>query len=285
MMAPARTFHFFWSIAREITDSFQAMTNFSDSPVIYSLTQTGGELAKRIIEIFPNALHRHRPPSFTSQVQEDFNGGRNCIFICATGIVIRTLAPVLKNKLKDPAVIVLDENGEFVIPLLSGHEGGAGVLASTIADDINARCVVTSATSYGKPVYTLGMGCDKGCPLEFVEELLALAETYLENNIVGDFEFSSLSSIDIKSEESCLIKLASSLNIPFRTFNSSKLRLVENQLTMRSDVVFSEVGCYGVAEAAALLSATEITGIDAEIVMPKHKNKRATIAIARSYIQ
>jgi cobalt-precorrin 5A hydrolase len=230
-------------------------------------------------------LLSHRPSSFTTQVQDDFSSGRNCIFICATGIVIRTLAPVLKNKLDDPAVVVVDENGEFVIPLLSGHEGGAGVLASTIADAINARCVETSATSYGKPVYTLGMGCDKGCPFEYVEGLLELAENYLKKNIEGDFGFSSLSSIDIKSEEPCLVELASSLNISFETFNASKLRLVENQLTVKSDIVFAEVGCYGVAEAAALLAATEITGIDAEIVMPKHKNKRATVAIARSYIQ
>ena len=261
------------------------MTSIPDSPVIYSLTPAGSDLAKRIIKIFPNALHRHRPSSFTSQAQEDFISGRNGIFICATGIVIRTLAPILKSKLFDPAVVVLDENGEFVIPLLSGHEGGAGVLANTIADAINARCVVTSATSYGNPVYTLGMGCDKNCPLEYVKELLEIATDYLTKNINGTFDFSSLSSIDIKSDEPCLVELALTQNIPFTTFRASKLRLVEDQLTMRSDIVFSEVGCYGVAEAAALLAATEITGLDAEIVMPKHKNKRATVAIARSYIQ
>jgi cobalt-precorrin 5A hydrolase len=261
------------------------MTKIPDSPVIYSLTQTGNELAKRIIKIFPDGVHRHRPPSFTSQVQKDFICGRNGIFICATGIVIRTLAPVLKNKITDPAVVVLDENGEFVIPLLSGHEGGAGVLASIIADAINGRCVVTSATNYGNPVYTIGMGCDKSCPLEYVEELFEHARNYLIKNDEGAFNFRSLSSIDIKSNESCLVQLALSENIPFKTYNASKLRLVENQLTIKSNIVFSEVGCYGVAEAAALLAATEITGIDAEIVMPKHKNKRATVAIAKSYIQ
>ena len=261
------------------------MTDMQNSPVIYSLTQAGNDLAKRIVDIFPQALHRHRPSFFTTQVQDDFNKGRNGIFICATGIVIRTLAPVLQDKHSDPAVVVLDQGGEYVIPLLSGHEGGAGALASTIADAISARCVVTSATNYAKPIYTLGMGCDKGCPFEHIEELLNLATGYMKTNISGNYGFKSLSSIDIKSAEPSLIKLAASLAIPFTTFNALKLRLVENQLSVKSEIVYSEVGCYGVAEAAALLAATDITGIDAEIVMPKHKNKRATIAIARSYIQ
>ena len=255
-------------------------------PVIFSLTDAGNSLAKRLLSILPDAIHKHQPTPFSATAQQTFFDGNPCVFICATGIVIRSLAPVLKNKFSDPAVIVMDEKGEYVIPLLSGHEGGAGVLARQISDAINAKCVVTSSTDYGNPIYTLGMGCDRGCPGHFIDELLELANDFLDNALkFKSIKYHAIASIDLKADESSLIALSEKTDIPFRTYNAAKLRSVEDQLTLKSDIVFSEVGCYGVAEAAALVAASEITGIGAEIVMPKHKNKRATISIARSYLQ
>ncbi|MEM5816261.1 MAG: cobalamin biosynthesis central domain-containing protein, partial [Desulfitobacterium hafniense] len=68
------------------------------------------------------------------------------IFIMATGIVVRHIAPFLQGKDRDPAVLVLDEKGEFVISLLSGHLGGANAWAKSVAQWINARPVITTAT-------------------------------------------------------------------------------------------------------------------------------------------
>lgn len=68
------------------------------------------------------------------------------IFLTACGIAVRMIAPHLRSKLTDPAVIVLDSSGSFVIPLLSGHIGGANPLAGQIAAITGGTAVITTAT-------------------------------------------------------------------------------------------------------------------------------------------
>lgn len=68
------------------------------------------------------------------------------IFIMATGIVVRIIAPLIKDKTVDPAVVVLDEKCNHCISLVSGHLGGANELARQIAQIVNAVPVITTAT-------------------------------------------------------------------------------------------------------------------------------------------
>ena len=68
------------------------------------------------------------------------------VYIMATGIVVRDISPYLKHKSIDPAVLVLDNNGEFVISLLSGHLGGANEKAKSLAKLIGATPVITTAS-------------------------------------------------------------------------------------------------------------------------------------------
>ncbi|MBO8168286.1 MAG: cobalt-precorrin 5A hydrolase [Thermoanaerobacteraceae bacterium] len=68
------------------------------------------------------------------------------VLIMALGIVMRTIGPYLQGKDRDPAVLVLDERGQFVISALSGHLGGANELAVGLAAKLGARPVITTAT-------------------------------------------------------------------------------------------------------------------------------------------
>jgi cobalt-precorrin 5A hydrolase len=256
---------------------------------IIALTEAGHKLAKVLVERMNASTVEsteqtadiwYKPKPFADNVQQAFVRGERLIFICATGIVVRTLAPVLQDKHNDPAILILDEAGKFVIPLLSGHEGGANDWANQISELINAQLVMTTANPYLKPIYTVGMGCERDCPLEFLSELLGQCLSQAGLTIE---QVHSISSIDIKADETHLIELAKNLNKPFITWNKGNLATVEAQLSTRSDYIFKTVGVYGVAESAALYSAQSETGQVAELVLNKHKNTKATCAIARSY--
>ena len=84
------------------------------------------------------------------QVAAAFRQYDALIFIMATGIAVRMIAGSLKSKLEDPAVLVLDEEAQHVISLLSGHIGGANELTRELAASLGADPVITTATDVQK---------------------------------------------------------------------------------------------------------------------------------------
>lgn len=85
-------------------------------------------------------------PDLKTVVERLFPSIDYLIFIMATGIVVRSIAPYIVDKRQDPGVIVMDEKGQNVISLLSGHIGGANELTSKIASKIGANPVITTAS-------------------------------------------------------------------------------------------------------------------------------------------
>jgi cobalt-precorrin 5A hydrolase len=248
---------------------------------IISLTARGQDIAERIKQYLePTAHCVHKPTPFSSTIQSYFLKKHPLIFICATGIVVRTLASVLESKYQDPPVLVIDEAGQFVIALLSGHEGGANQWALDIAHYLDAQAVITSANDYCNPVYTVGMGCERHCSQH---ELDALLIECLDNSGLRIDQIHSINSIDLKADEVGLIELCQRYSKPFLTWSKDELAVMESKLSTRSDYVFNAVGVYGVAEAAALVGAQQLVDGDVELILNKHKSKKATCAISRAY--
>ena len=133
---------------------------------VYSFSLRGAELSKQIGD-YLRSIGYHasvetmakyadaaglKPmlPDHKAACARDFAKCDTLIFVGAAGIAVRTIASFIKSKDVDPAVLSIDEQGSFVIPLLSGHIGGANELARCLAAKLDAVAVVTQATALQK---------------------------------------------------------------------------------------------------------------------------------------
>lgn len=121
---------------------------------VITFTNNGRSLSEKLINsvsLLKDAKLYHAHDEVNTEglhnfVRENFIQGGALVFIGAAGIAVRLIAPYVEDKTTDPAVLVLDEQGKYVIPVLSGHIGGANELSGKIASAIGAIPVITTAT-------------------------------------------------------------------------------------------------------------------------------------------
>ena len=85
-------------------------------------------------------------PKLSDVTKQYFHEADALVFFSATGIAVRCIAPFVQDKFRDPAVLVSDENGKYVISLMSGHAGGSNRLSLVLAEALGAQPVITTAT-------------------------------------------------------------------------------------------------------------------------------------------
>ncbi|HHY67902.1 MAG TPA: cobalamin biosynthesis protein CbiG, partial [Alicyclobacillus sp.] len=85
-------------------------------------------------------------------LQDGFHRYEGWILFISLGAVVRMIAPVLRDKKTDPAVVVVDDAGRFAISVLSGHLGGANRLAERVAEVLGAQPVITTASDVGRTI-------------------------------------------------------------------------------------------------------------------------------------
>lgn len=104
--------------------------------------------------------------AFRDEIATLFADFDQVVFFVSLGAVVRLIAPHLKSKDEDPGVLVVDDAAQFVIPVLSGHVGGANAMAETVAALLGATPVLTTASDVGKTIPVDILGRELGWKVE-----------------------------------------------------------------------------------------------------------------------
>lgn len=113
---------------------------------LIAFTDRGYALAQKLAGALGGKAVRGGKAVGLNEWTEAHFSGDALVFVGAVGIAVRAIAPYVKRKTVDPAVVVVDENARYAIPILSGHLGGANRLARAIASLTGAQAVITTAT-------------------------------------------------------------------------------------------------------------------------------------------
>ncbi|MGI6091404.1 MAG: cobalt-precorrin 5A hydrolase [Veillonellaceae bacterium] len=166
---------------------------------IITVTNNGAILADKLVRNFDGDITLFqkvgRNPTLTgfvytslsSLMNDIFNKYDALIFIMAAGIVVRVIAPFVNDKRFDPAVVVMDDQGQHVISLLSGHIGGANELTLKISRILGAEAVITTATDVAdKPAADL-LAAKLGLAIEPFDSLKDINAAIANNDTVEFF--------------------------------------------------------------------------------------------------
>jgi cobalt-precorrin 5A hydrolase len=117
---------------------------------VFAFTGPGKALKRKLGELLEQRGHRiledAESGALAEKARQAFREGDALVFIGACGIAVRAIAPLLQSKEQDPAVVVIDEQAQWVISLLSGHIGGANALTRELAALLGAQEIITTAT-------------------------------------------------------------------------------------------------------------------------------------------
>lgn len=170
---------------------------------IFAYSRRGCCTARKVISYFPETeIKAYTMERFVEQgfspicrptkpfYGELFNWADALIFIASCGIAVREIAPHVRDKQTDPAVIAIDELGGFVIPLLSGHIGGANAMALQIADQLKATPVITTATDINKRFSVDAWAAGNGFIIDDIRHAKMVSAAILERDIPLCSDFS-----------------------------------------------------------------------------------------------
>jgi cobalt-precorrin 5A hydrolase len=173
------------------------MGHSKKSCAVWAITPNGVDLAKIIAEKLSNvdvflsdklSAKRIQTKTFGAlfdALSEQFRRYDRHVFIMATGIVVRMIAPLIQSKVEDPAVVVIDDQGNHAISLLSGHLGGANALAAEVAELIRAQPVITTATDVNQVVAIDVLAKEKHLNIENPQAIKIVNMALLKGEPIG----------------------------------------------------------------------------------------------------
>ncbi len=165
------------------------------SLVVIALTRPATRLAYRLADALdadvrvPERFARRPEDAFTgaavAEIRRCWRRYRSLVLIVPTGLAVRAIAPLLADKRSDPAVVCVDEQGRFAIPLVGGHAAGANRLAERLAALTGGTAVITTASEVqGKPALDL-LGREQGWRVAAGSRLTPVAAALVNDDPVA----------------------------------------------------------------------------------------------------
>jgi len=168
---------------------------------ILAITKNGIEMSLRIKEYFSdfeifapikfsdnNKKIQWYDESTIQKIVDLFKSNDGIVCLFSLGAVIRLLAPHIKDKKTDPAVIVIDDNANFVISVLSGHLGGANELSNEIAEKIGSTPVITTAADVNKTIAVDLVGKEFGWKIDDDSNVTRISAFMVNKEKIGIFQ-------------------------------------------------------------------------------------------------
>ena len=237
---------------------------------VWSVRETAQPMASFLAEQLPAA---ESPGGSVSSNQQSFRTVyrkyRAWVFIGTTGIAVRYLQGLLKDKHTDPGVVLVDEAGRQVISLVGGHEGGANQLSIRVANLLGAQPILTTATESLRPLI-LGIGCRRDVTLTQIDTAVMNVLNIHQLSIAN---FRMVATVDVKLQESRLLAWCRQRQLPMRGI---PLSLLQHRpwVTKSSDWVQETLGVAGVCEPCALLASHA-----GKLLVPKTALSGVTVAV------
>ena len=160
---------------------------------IFAFSRQGCRTARRVMEACQDVIwssftmERFGEADFSAITPkcygDCFASSEILVFVGSCGIAVRKIAPYVHDKRTDPAVVCVDELGTFVIPLLSGHIGGANALSRRIAESLHATPVITTATDINRRFSVDTWATEHGCTISSMKLAKAVSAAILERDI------------------------------------------------------------------------------------------------------
>ncbi|MBI5124331.1 MAG: cobalamin biosynthesis protein [Candidatus Omnitrophica bacterium] len=238
--------------------------------VIVAITEKGKKTGAMIKKSIPGSslCIPTRLNEFTKKAFTEFDG---IVFCMAAGIAARVIAPCIKDKYTDPAIVVVDEARRFAVSLLSGHEGGANSLAIRVANVLGAEPVITTASESHRKI-VVGIGARRGIDKN---EIIKAVRYAMDKAHVSTKDIRCIATIDLKQNEPGLREACMELELPLRIVSAELIKRFNGSYE-RSSFVKEKIGVEGVSEPCALITARK-----PKLILPKTIVGRVTVALAK----
>ena len=216
---------------------------------IVSVSKKGYDLSFKIKDLLDKDSTIIRCDIYHKDVKTVFNFVFNeydaIIAIMASGILIRSISHLIVSKVSDPAVLNIDDNGNFVISMLSGHLGGANKLTLKVAELIDATPVVTTSTDVNKKLGIDVLAKDLYLSIDDTKEILHFNKSILESkplvftvNSSSDYDYLFNYLNDNTLEMDVSIYFSSRINE-----NEIEVECDNHKITLKPRNVVFGIGC------------------------------------------